>query len=204
MLYDLVLTLIIVPSSLMAAPLEANDSAAYSNQLSPSDQASFEEGKKMAAAMLSSSSKPITLKNETPVQKKEGCPSQWQTQSGVEEKLETEAISSKKELEILPENQLLVFVSFSMPLQTMKELAVDAEKYNAKLVIRGLVDNSFKKTAEKLSDFQSGLEINPNLFKEFNVKHVPTFISLKDGQEQSRLSGNVSLSYAAEKLKEGI
>lgn len=198
MLHALVLSFVIMPTSLMASSLKASDSAVHRNQLSLIDKATFEEGKKLAEIMLRSSVQPEASKESSHPQA--GCPSQWPDAS----RPQNEKVKMVKEEEgrvEISSPQILLFVSFSMPMQTLKELAMSAEKYNAKLVIRGLVDNSFKKTMEKLSDFQSGLEINPNLFKTFNVKQVPTFIFLKEDKEQSRLSGNVSLTYAAEKLR---
>ena len=198
MLHALVLSFVIMPTSLMIIPLKASDSAVHSNQLSLIDQTTFEEGKKLAEIMLRSSVQPEASKESSHPQT--GCPSQWPNASRPQQEKGKQVKEEEGKVEI-SSPQILVFVSFSMPLQTLKELAMSAEKYNAKLVIRGLVDNSFKKTMKKLFDFQSGLEINPNLFKTFNVKQVPTFISLKEDKEQSRLSGNVSLSYAVEKLR---
>ncbi len=49
-----------------------------------------------------------------------------------------------------------------------------------------------------------GFEVNPELFKAYKIVSVPVFVLVKDTQEISRLSGNVSLEYAAKKLKESI
>ena len=198
MLHALVLSFVIMPTSLMASPLKASDSAVHSNQLSLIDKATFEEGKKLAEIMLRSSVQPEASKESSHPQA--GCPSQWPNASHPQNE-KVKMVKGEEGNFDISSPQILVFVSFSMPLQTLKELAISAEKYNAKLVIRGLVDNSFKKTMEKLTEFQSGLEINPNLFKTFNVKQVPTFIIVKDDKKVSRLSGNVGLAYASEKLR---
>ncbi len=205
MLHALVLSFAIIPTSLMASPLKASDSDLYSNQ-QRLNQASFSDGQKLAKEMLSASPPPTLNTFKTPIGagEKIGCPSQWLAGGGSKpDKGNLKGQLSVKEeggVEI-QESSLYVFVSFSMPLQAIKELALQAEKHQARLIVRGLVDNSFKKTIEKLSDFQSGLEINPTLFKEFKVKNVPTFVLLEKGQEKNRLSGNVSLTYAAEQLK---
>ncbi|MBX9744159.1 MAG: type-F conjugative transfer system pilin assembly protein TrbC, partial [Chlamydiales bacterium] len=103
-------------------------------------------------------------------------------------------------------DRLLVFVSFSMPLVALKNLS---EEINSKLphpsttlVIRGLVENSFKKTGEKIGQLSCGVDINPKAFEEYGVTRVPTFILVRDDKEVSRISGNVSLSFANEKLQE--
>ena len=124
-----------------------------------------------------------------------------------------------------PEPKLLVFVSFSMPKASLRALAQEAGKHNAVMVIRGLKDDSFKTTQqafleivgvdknldlknminqETVNQDMQGFEVNPELFKTYNITHVPVFVLIKNTQEISRLSGNVSLDYAAKKLKENI
>ena len=101
--------------------------------------------------------------------------------------------------------EIIVFVSFSMPKTSLLELSDQAGKYNAMLVLRGIYQNSFLKTKEKILEInKSGLRLNidPQLFKIYNVKKVPTFIWLKNGHEIARLSGNVSLELVHEKLQE--
>ena len=173
-------------------------SSGIANQ--PSAQEEYEAGKKLAEQMLNiipltkktspQAISEVSLQGET-AKRENRCASSFR------EETEIEANTQKRE------DEILVFVSFSMSLETLKALASEAQRYNARLVIRGLIDNSFKKTTEKLMDFPSGLEINPSLFKEFQIDKVPTFILMDAGKEQHRLSGNITLSYAAEKLKEG-
>ena len=110
-------------------------------------------------------------------------------------------------------DKILIFVSFSMPKASLQQLAQDALKYNAVLILRGLKHNSFKETASELKamgkggeedarGFEGSFEINPMLFETYNITHVPVFIHVKMGQEQSRLSGNVTLPFAYKKLME--
>lgn len=99
------------------------------------------------------------------------------------------------------EDQTLVFVSFSMPETSLKSLLVEAEGKNVVLVIRGLIEDRFSKTAQKLKDLKGGMEINPELFEEYDIKAVPTFVQLKNREVKARLQGNVSLAYALETLK---
>jgi conjugal transfer pilus assembly protein TrbC len=118
------------------------------------------------------------------------------------------------------DTKILVFVSFSMPKTSLKALAQEAAMHNAVLIMRGLKNDSFKDTQEafmdvmviKTEDYKNpeknniqgqGFEINPNLFEEYKIKKVPVFVLLKKRHlELGRLSGNVSLAFAAEKLKE--
>ncbi|OJX09012.1 MAG: type-F conjugative transfer system pilin assembly protein TrbC [Caedibacter sp. 38-128] len=100
---------------------------------------------------------------------------------------------------------VLVFASFSMPQATIKHLAMDLKKVGGALVIRGLINNSFKKTAMALQKLGEGVLLDPTLFEKYNVTSVPTFIifegDLKDEHPPyDRLTGNVSLRFALERV----
>jgi conjugal transfer pilus assembly protein TrbC len=103
-------------------------------------------------------------------------------------------------------DKIYVFVSFSMPKESIESLLKEAAKHNAVLVLRGLKNNSFKETAKIIKDFydndkreSAGFEINPELFEKHAINHVPVFLNTSN---QNRLSGNVTLSFAVQKLKE--
>ncbi|OJW55209.1 MAG: type-F conjugative transfer system pilin assembly protein TrbC [Alphaproteobacteria bacterium 41-28] len=102
--------------------------------------------------------------------------------------------------------RLLVFVSFSMPLQALKALGAQVNAVGGKLVLRGLVGGNFKKTAEKLKELQEEIIIDPTLFEDYVISAVPTFVlrneSPKKAEDNSydRLTGNVSLRYALEQF----
>ncbi len=105
---------------------------------------------------------------------------------------------------------IFVFASFSMPEAALKQLASDLKKVNGALVIRGLINNSFKTTSLYLQKLGEGVLLDPTLFEKFNVTTVPTFIivegDLKSDQtpKHDRLRGNVSLQFALERaVKEG-
>lgn len=105
---------------------------------------------------------------------------------------------------------VLVFASFSMPQETLKQLANDLKKIKGALVIRGLINNSFKATSLYLQKVGEGVLLDPTLFDKFNITSVPTFIitegDVKAEQipKHDRLRGNVSLRFALERsLKEG-
>ncbi len=109
------------------------------------------------------------------------------------------------------QDKILVFVSFSMPKQSLVALSKEAKNHGAVLVMRGLKDDSFKATQAAFEglgkDVESGIEINPEAFETYQIKQVPVFVLVKtiqgkDSREVSRLSGNVSLTFAAKKLKE--
>ncbi len=113
---------------------------------------------------------------------------------------------------------IYIAVSLSMPPDTLRALATDARKVGAKLVMRGLVDNSFKLTFAKArqvfnENSAAGLAIDPQVFRAFAVTGAPTFIVAKSPVEpcghldcvstappHDKISGNISLAAALREL----
>ena len=106
--------------------------------------------------------------------------------------------------------QPIVFVSSSMPKTALQELALEARKHKARLVIRGMVNNSMKETGTLAKEINHPLDIDPKLFKKYGVAEVPTFAvpygnkDEKDGEgkkgiEWRVIRGNIKLTYALEK-----
>jgi len=93
---------------------------------------------------------------------------------------------------------LLIFVSFSMPFESLKALNLQTQKHGGKLVFRGLVGGSFKEMTQKLKGFEVEVLIDPTLFRKHQVESVPTFI-----QNEDRMSGNVSLNHVLKTFKGG-
>lgn len=99
------------------------------------------------------------------------------------------------------DSSLYIFVSFSMPKEALKSLAVEAKKYKAAFVIRGIIENSFLKTANFVKELGEGVVLDPLLFRKYNVGVVPTFIEAHQAGYK-KISGNFTLTYALEKFKE--
>ena len=142
---------------------------------------------------------------------KAGCPSQLFNKGGevrgnCSSKTAQSSLFPQDEEMLEPgkKDQLLVFVSFSMPEASLKSLAQAAEQQNAVLVMRGLYEDSFVKTTNKLKELGIGVDINPELFTTHQVTAVPTFVSVKSGQPLWRLKGNVTLGFVANKFKEKL
>lgn len=139
--------------------------------------------------------------------------------------LTTNHNSQSSPAEVLYEN-IAVFVSFSMPKHSLKQLVVDAAKAGVPIYIRGfwngslaetvkfssrLFDNSDAETQDK--ELLGGLLIDPRMFRIFQVDHVPTFLAFEGSlpdcdtlqcnvnmPEHDRLSGNISLKKALKTL----
>lgn len=90
----------------------------------------------------------------------------------------------------------VVLVSFSMPEQSLREVAMQADKYGFTAVFAGLADNNFKTMMARLSDVfgddlegMKGFSINPTVFKRFNVQEVPAYIFLDQPLEPCNSRG---------------
>ncbi|HQS84686.1 MAG: type-F conjugative transfer system pilin assembly protein TrbC [Alphaproteobacteria bacterium 16-39-46] len=117
--------------------------------------------------------------------------------------------SQKKEMLQSRYPELLVFVSFSMPIETLKVLAMQVNAIGGAIVFRGLEHGSFKNAAIKLKELGQESLIDPTLFEAYGVTDVPTFILREKTTEeantkvlQDRLSGNVSLTHVLEQFSE--
>lgn len=126
----------------------------------------------------------------------------------VEKKTQGTGTDKEDKTQLSSEPEILVFVSLSLPKESLIALAKDAQMHNAKLIIRGVKNNSFKEMLKAIQslgkELEGAIEVNPELFKEYKVTAVPTFVLVKDHKEVNRLRGNVSLNFAAQKLKAEI
>ncbi len=78
---------------------------------------------------------------------------------------------------------ILVFISFSMPEQSLKLWAEQASCIKAPLVIRGFVENSIQQTTQKAfelfgSDGMPELLVDPEAFERFNIQTVPAVVAV--------------------------
>jgi len=93
---------------------------------------------------------------------------------------------------------LSIFISFSVPEESLKELSYGLEKTGGVFVIRGLPHNSFREFFEKTKSLKekgilAPILIDPEAFENFNIERVPTF-ALKNGESFEKYEGNIPLS----------
>ncbi len=113
-------------------------------------------------------------------------------------------------------HDLIVFVSFSMPPDILKELARQAKETGAVLVLRGFKDESLaatKQAALILNQAGAEWDIHPDLFKSFKVTKVPTFaVAAADASSvleegcapettYATISGNISIQVALDTIR---
>lgn len=102
---------------------------------------------------------------------------------------------------------VLIFVSFSMPKQSLVAILQDAQKIQAPVLLQGLVDNSFKTTFLRIDELVKqagggGLSIDPTAFDRYHITQVPTVIVLGDSESCiDQISGDIPLSAALHRLQ---
>ena len=112
------------------------------------------------------------------------------------------------------QDQLLVFVTFSMPEAALKALVQQAQSAGATLVLRGLKEGSLLKTVahaqQIMGTHRVALQVDPQAFDRYAVRQAPTFVLVQAGATTQpcstgvciapgayvRVAGDVSLDYA--------
>lgn len=116
------------------------------------------------------------------------------------------------------ESGLFIFVSFSMPRQSLVSYLSTAKKIHAHVVMRGLVDNSFKTTFKEISGLVEeahggGIQLDPVLFKTFHITEVPAVVILSDNQNVTVnqpdsagqfdvITGDIPLAFALKEIRD--
>lgn len=125
------------------------------------------------------------------------------------------AYQEKTDAILLPKQDLLIFVSTSMPMKTLVLLGEQAEKTGAILVLRGLVGklgtssavDETMKALQPVAMTGATIQIDPEQFGAYDVTVVPTFVmaTREPGCANDQcvstafsLAGDVSLGYALE------
>lgn len=128
-----------------------------------------------------------------------------------------------QEKQIASRNEnLLIFVSLSMPKEALLRLSRQAQSTNAVLVIRGL-DGGLTKgnwanamaSLKPITETGASVIIHPEYFKQYGVKQVPTFVLVSDEtpihscdaskscDAKLQSSGDVSLDYVLTRWADG-
>lgn len=110
----------------------------------------------------------------------------------------------------------MLLVSLGMPKPLLRQYLVQAKDYHIPLVLRGLIDNQYPKTAKKIavilhpknrSEIKSGFEIDPYYFRQYKIKAVPALLIFNQDNKNhyTVIYGNIpiqqSLAIIAKKSK---
>ena len=133
-----------------------------------------------------------------------------------------------KETKKAKSHTFYAFISFSMPEESLKEVVIQLKKIDGVMVLRGLDQDSFVKTAKRIQELnKDGVKaiIHPKLFDLFHITQVPTYVLLKSdgldadlgsnkdrGKDKNKVNekknnfdkliGNVTVKYALERFAE--
>lgn len=113
-------------------------------------------------------------------------------------------------------DDLMVFVSFTMPPESLKRIVAQVSQLGGTVVLNGFKDNSWKATAFAIKDLgekRGNVVVNPNAFAKYKVKSVPvTVLTKPEAIDQldsegcalpdtyAAIAGDVSLDYALEEI----
>lgn len=111
--------------------------------------------------------------------------------------------------------QLFIFVSFSMPKESLKAWAEQAKRVDGTLLLRGLYENSIRQTSSRTIEIfgekgAGDLKVDPESYRLFNIQRVPSVVlsvPSKEGYQEpcdppvyDCLSGDISVEAALEKF----
>lgn len=132
------------------------------------------------------------------------------------------AMSQKNPLEEIAKDHqsvsdAIIFVSFSMPKQSLEQWLAVSRQLHIPLVLRGMIDNSIKKTEQAIiplvKKVHGGFQINPVLFRSFNIQQVPAIVVINhhgcrtdaecgDKKQFDVIYGQTTMNYALSQLSE--
>lgn len=108
-----------------------------------------------------------------------------------------------------PVDAALVFVSFSMPPDELKQRVQDAAALNIPVVIRGMVNGDMRATANAVAGLvkesnTGGVQIDPVTFRKYDISAVPVLIVAcgNQGDKVDRLQGDLTLRQALKRVAE--
>lgn len=100
-----------------------------------------------------------------------------------------------------------IFVSFSMPDESLRAYFKQAQEHEFVLVLKGFTgregENKILKTRSKLQELRINAEINPTLFEELNIGQVPVIAIIDDLGNIRKVAGHIPLQSAIDIMKEG-
>ena len=114
---------------------------------------------------------------------------------------------------------VMVFVSLSMPRQSLIALLRDANKIKASVIMRGLVHDSFKETVQEIASLvkeadSGGIALDPLAFKKFHIETVPAVVVVSPDhpclmqqhcdrhRDYDVMFGNIPLSAALKEIRD--
>ncbi len=134
-----------------------------------------------------------------------------------------EADEADGQAEKYADTRAILFASFSMPPESLRQMMREANAYGLNVVFRGFVNNSVYDTRIALEEVFAddeegeGFAIDPTLFRRFDIQAVPALVVLGEELDvcntpaceddvspiHDRLSGNIPLETALKLIAAG-
>jgi conjugal transfer pilus assembly protein TrbC len=101
---------------------------------------------------------------------------------------------------------LLVFMSFSVPLQTWKDYSDQMKKTGGVFLLRGIPGQSFGELSLKIVELRRAgiyapIDIDPDLFSEYRIETVPSIV-LRERKKYDKIEGNIRIDAALRMIAE--
>lgn len=109
-----------------------------------------------------------------------------------------------------------MFASLGLSDLLLRQMLDYAKTYNGVIVLRGIENNSFRQTADHIQSLardgeEAAIIIDPTLFKQFQIRQVPSYVLAKEQKcpvgssckpSYDKITGNITPKYALEKFVE--
>ena len=95
----------------------------------------------------------------------------------------------------------MLFVSLGMPKLALRQYVIQSKLYHIPLVLRGLLENSYPKTAKTIFDIlhpknsnviKGGFEIDPLYFRKYHISTVPALV-INNQNNYTVVYGNIPI-----------
>jgi conjugal transfer pilus assembly protein TrbC len=153
----------------------------------------------------------LAMPNDPRVAVEQKAPSIKTTLQSLQENIPTRNVLFTEQ-PTLPKGEVLIFVSASMPEQSLEQWFIQAQKIHAALIIRGFIHNSLVDTQNWVNQLltqnngEGGIEIDPIAFERHGIHQVPAVVATESfplsenniylSSSFDMVSGNVSLREA--------
>ena len=111
-------------------------------------------------------------------------------------------LTCRSENPVQEESSLKVFMSFSVPIESWKDISTQLEETDGVFVLRGVPNNSFEEFAVKLMNLREAgvrapIDLDPEAFETYAIDSVPAFVF-----KGNKITGNLRCDAALREIRE--
>ncbi len=105
-----------------------------------------------------------------------------------------------------PEPSLTAFISFSVPIESWRDLSTQLEAMGGRFVLRGFPENSFEELIFKIEELReeqifAPIDVDPEAFERYGVNAVPALLVEEEGRFDL-VFGNIRIDAALQTMAE--